>query len=157
VVDAAPWLAGRYPRGWPAGSTWENTDAVHLPANRLLLIGEKRVNRQGKLVAATRVEEVVRHEIGHAFDAALGARDSYRSSSSEFLLAYRRDAADMNAEDRERLAYYLQNQQAGRQETFAEAFAELHGGGSSPDRADAFRRAFPRVFEVVRTALKECE
>lgn len=157
VVDAAPWLSGRYPRGWPAGSTWENTDAVHLPGNRLLLIGEKRVNKQGKLVAATRVEEVVRHEIGHAFDAAIGADDGYRSSSSSFLLAYRRDAASMEGEDRETLAYYLQNLQAGRQETFAEAFAEIHGGGSSPERAEAFRRAFPLVFAAVRAAIKECD
>jgi hypothetical protein len=154
VTDAAPRLRYDQPRGWPAGLTWENTDAVHVPQWRVLVVSELRRNKQGTLVPAVRVERVVRHEVGHAFDAILGGQLDFYSSSPEFTVAFERDLRQIAAADRERLAYYLQTaDNAGRQEAFAEAFAEILGGGSSPERAELFRQAFPNVFAQVEQSL----
>lgn len=155
VVEALPSLRGQQPRGWPAGSTWENTDAVHLAGGKLLVVGEQVRNKQGEVVAGRRVDRVLRHEVGHAYDTACGGAWPFVSSQPAFLAAYQRDHAAMNAADRAALAYYLQASAAGRQEAFAEAFAELCGGGSSPEHAAAFTRAFPQVIACVRTLLAE--
>ncbi|QDU95094.1 hypothetical protein Pla8534_29060 [Lignipirellula cremea] len=156
VVDADPSLRGIQPRGWPDGTTWEHTDAVHLPAKRLLVFAEKRRNREGQVVDSTRVENVLRHEVGHAFDRALGG-DDYYSSGTTFISAYFRDLARMAAEDRGELQYYLQRGPAGRQEAFAESFAIILGGGSASHRESSFTRSFPRVLEQVREVLQRHE
>jgi hypothetical protein len=153
VVDAIPSLRGTQPRGWPAGTTWENTDAVHLPTSRLLVLAEKRRNNAGGIVASSRVEGVLRHEIGHAFDMATGGGARYRSSASQFLTAYHHDVGRVTAADRAALAYYLQDDKAGRQETFAEAFAIVLGGGSDPPHHEAFVRSFPNVLNYLRWAI----
>jgi len=150
VVDADPTLRGIQPRGWPDGTTWEHTDAVHIPAKRLLVFAEKRRNREGAIVASSRVENVLRHEVGHAFDRALGKKNDYYSSDSAFISSYFRDLSRMNTNDRQELHYYLQRGPAGRQEAFAEAFAIHLGGGSDARREKAFRRAFPLVLDHVR-------
>lgn len=154
VTDAAPSLRGEHPRGWPAGMTWENTDAVHLPERRMLIFAEKRRDRDGGVVASHRVEGVIRHETGHAFDRASGG-GGFRSASAAFLRAYADDASRIPGDRRRQLTYYLQRGDAGRQETFAEAFAVLLGGGSdAPHRAD-FVRSFPRVLRYVRQTIVE--
>jgi hypothetical protein len=152
VVDAVPGLRGTSPRGWPDGTRWENTDAVHLPAARQLVVAEKRHNKQGRLVACTRVAGVLRHELGHAFDMASGSAGQFLSAQAEFLAAYRADLASMNAEQRAELEYYLQPSDAGRQEAFAEAFGILFGGGSDAARQALFESCFPRTLEAVRQA-----
>ncbi len=155
VVDAIPSLRGTQPRGWPLGSTWENTDAVHLPTLRLLVVAEKRRNSTGGIVPASRVAGVLRHEIGHAFDMATGGGSRYRSSAAQFLTAYYYDLGRVSAADRAALAYYLQDDKAGRQETFAEAFAIVLGGGSDPPHHDAFVRSFPNVLNYLRWAIED--
>jgi hypothetical protein len=147
VTDAVPRLRQEHPRGWPSDQTWENTDAVHVTQWRTLVVSELRRNKKGELVPAVRVERVVRHEVGHAFDALLGGgRYDYYSSSPEFIRLYDADWRRLDAAGRERLAYYVQaGTGAGRQETFAESFAEHLGGGSSPERAEQFLAAFPSV------------
>jgi hypothetical protein len=157
VTDAAPSLRGAQPRGWPQGSTWENTDAVHLPKLRTMVFAEKRRDSQGRIVESTRIEGVMRHEIGHAFDQACGAGAMLRSSSQAFLAAHIADVRRIPAYDRGQLEYYLQRGAAGRQETFAEAFAVLLGGGSDDPHRELFARSFPRVFEHVRSAIDEFE
>lgn len=157
VTDAAPSLRGVRPRGWPDGATWENTDAVHLPAARTMVFAEKRRDSRGRIVESTRIEGVMRHEIGHAFDQACGTGVVLRSSSPAFLSDYLGDARRIPARDREQLGYYLQRGAAGRQEAFAEAFALLLGGGSDEPHGELFARSFPRVLEHVRRAIEEFE
>ncbi len=155
VTDAAPNLMGEQPRGWPAGLTWENTDAVNLPQQRIVVVAEKRRNRQGEVVPTWRAEGVFRHELGHAYDRVGGDRNPHRSAHPSFLAAYQADLQGLTEEDRKELAYYLQGRGAGRQEAFAEAFAILLGGGSDPTRRDRFVRAFPRVLAYVEKTLTE--
>lgn len=155
VVDADPSLRGNQPRGWPAGMTWEHTDGVHLANRRLLVFAEQRLDKRGQVVTNSRVEGVMRHEIGHAVDVAFGGQRGYASSRPEFVTAYARDVANLRADDHRALAYYLQDHTAGRQEAFAEAFAMLLGGGSDPTQAERFERAFPNVLSLVRRFIEK--
>ena len=155
VVDAAPALHGVRPRGWPAHLTWDNSDAVHLPTSKVLIVAEKRRNRAGQVVANTRTAGVLRHELGHAFDMATGGQNRHLSASTEFVAAYQRDVAQLSPSNRARFAYYLQGSRAGWEETFAEAFAATLGGGTTGVEPAAFESAFPSVPLFVRAAIED--
>jgi hypothetical protein len=154
VIDAAPSLRGAQPRGWPRDMTWENTDAVHLPEERLLVFAEKRRRRDGKVITTNRIAGVLRHEVGHAFDKLVGKAGQPFSSSPEFFTVYQYDSGRVPANVRDKLQYYLQMRSAGRQETFAEAFAIVLGGGSDPPNRDQFLRAFPNVTRRVKSMIE---
>ena len=153
VVDAAPSLRGVRPPGWPRHLTWDNSDAISLPTAKLLVVAEKRHNRSGEIVASSRVAGVLRHEIGHAFDLAAGRGSQTLSASSHFVQAYQQDRSRIEAADRASFAYYLQDGRNGLQETFAEAFAVVLGGGSSDIAATEFETHFPRVTAFTREAI----
>lgn len=153
VVDAVPSLRGAPPRGWPAGSKWDNTDAVHLTSSKQLIIAEKRHNQKGEIVTCTRVGGVLRHEFGHAFDVVTGGQYLFQSLTPEFLAAYQLDVAAMSQDRRRELQYYLQDSDAGHQETFAEAFAALFGGGSDTAHRNAFEDSFGHTIDYVRRAV----
>ena len=155
VVDAAPSLRGVRPNGWPRHLTWDNSDAIHLPNAKLLILAEKRRNRAGEIVASSRVAGVLRHEIGHAFDMAASRRGQHLSASQEFAEAYRHDISRVSDADRDSLAYYLQPGRSGSQETFAEAFAVALGGGSSEMEPAAFEARFPRVMAYARASIAD--
>ncbi len=155
VVDAAPDLRGIRPRGWPPDSTWENTDAVHLPKERLVILAEKRRTRSGRQAISPRAEGAFRHELGHAFDMASAERDLFRSAQPAFREALDRDIGRLPAEVRSTLHYYLQASSAGRQEAFAEAFAVILGGGSDVDKQQQFLAAFPSTIHYVQNAISD--
>ncbi|HRX78893.1 MAG TPA: hypothetical protein P5307_07510 [Pirellulaceae bacterium] len=155
VVDAAPSLRGVRPAGWPRHLTWDNSDAIHLPTSKLLVVAEKRRNRSGDVVASTRVAGVLRHEIGHAFDMASGGSGRLLSTAPSFIQAYQQDVSRIAAGNRTAFAYYLQDGRNGLQETFAEAFAVALGGGSSNIEPAEFESSFPRVMAYTRRAIAE--
>lgn len=157
VVDAAPSLRNRRPRGWPSNATWNNSDAVHLPVAKLLVLAEKRRTSSGRVVSSSRVPGVLRHEFGHAFDIALAGPHGARSATPEFVASYREDVNRLTAPHRGELNYYLQDQRAGRQEAFAEAFAILLGGGSDVTQEARFAESFPRVMQYVQQTLKPAD
>lgn len=154
VVEIVPGLTNTQPRGWPEETTWANTDAVHLPGSRLLVLAEKRRNKRGEVVACGRVEGVLRHEMGHAFDMVAGADAQFVSASPEFLAAYLADIQTLVEEQKTELAYYLQDQDAGRQEAFAEAFGIVLGGGSDTRNQQAFSHSFPNVLKFVNQLIR---
>jgi hypothetical protein len=145
VIDAAPYLQGRHPRGWPIGMAWENTDAVHLPDQRLIIVAEKRRTTRGEIVKAVRVGGVFRHEMGHAIDRIQGKQGWRLTDSSEFRRCYDSDLERIADRDRTDLAYYTQAAPVGPRETFAELFAILYGGGSDDSNRKMLNDAFPRT------------
>ena len=154
VVDVDPTLAGVRPRGWPANSTWENADAVHLPQRKLLVFAEKRRNRRGTIELSRRMPGVLRHEIGHAWDMAPGFGQML-SSSSAFVQAYHRDVRQLDSRQRGKFQYYLQAGAAGRQELFAEVFALQCGGGSDERYGSEIIGAFPSVARIVSATYRK--
>lgn len=80
------------------------------------------------------------------------------SETPAFVAAHAADADDLavwlprlQPAAVEELRYLMQPGPAGRQEAFAELFAELHGGGTAP-RINA-ATAMPRSLEVVRAII----
>jgi len=153
VVDVTPSLRGVQPRGWPLNWTWDNSDAIHLPSAKLLIVAEKRRNSLGEIVSSNRIAEVFLHELGHAFDMAAG-RPQRLSAAAEFIEAYRRDVQQLSAEQRDQLAYYLQGNPAGGRETFAEAFAVALAGPATSHASQDFAAAFPRVVAHLQALLE---
>ncbi len=153
VIDAAPSLSGVRPPGWPRDLTWDNSDAIHLPTSKLLVVAEKRRNRAGEIVDSSRIPGVLRHEIGHAFDMAASGNRQFLSTSPQFVHAYQQDVSRIPRSDRGHLAYYLQDSRGGLRETFAEAFAVALGGGSSDMEPADFETHFPRVMAFTRDAI----
>jgi hypothetical protein len=134
--------------------TWDHADAASLPQSRLLILAEKRRKRDGDVVSTHRVDGVLRHEFGHAFDMTANPYYRFQSSTSEFQRAYLRDVAELTSQDRREMAYYLQSQGAGRQEAFAEAFAAVLGGGSDVTKSERFCSAFPSVIQYLRREIE---
>ena len=151
LAEVLPGLSDAAPRGWPAGWTWKNVDAVHLPAEKRILFAEWRVARDGRWVRCHRVTGVVRHELAHAWDAACYPQGSF-SESPQFRFVYEREVARLPASIRRRLGYFVQPTGAGRQEAFAELAALVWGGGSSPHLEKLLRQSFPRTLAVVQSS-----
>ena len=91
---------------------------------------------------------ILNHEVGHGFDT-IGAY----SNSSGFNAAYTSDVASMNKLVKRNLKYYLQTGSVGRQEAFAELFADLMGGGSGADVSINVSRFFPRSTKYINGIL----
>jgi hypothetical protein len=149
LLDAAPELAaGGAPRGWPAGMTWENVGGVAgVRGGAVVSQTYKLPNGVAYRRPAAEVAQTTRHETGHVLDEKL----DHLSGSRAFAAAHAADAAGMASRERERLAYFLQEGEAGRSEAFAEAFAALHGGGPA-GQADFLER-FPRVAAFLKSLL----
>ena len=148
VTDLKPELRGVHPRGWPAGMTWDTADGFFDRAAKEVNVAELyRPVGKKEFVPSTRVRGVASHETGHAFDQALGQPSE---TSSAFIYAYTVDRKSVPKEARRALRYFLQKGKAGRNETFAEAFAWNTGAGSM--RTD-IRPFFPRVSKLVKEAM----
>lgn len=149
MLDAAPDLKGQHPRGWPDGTTWENDDGAFRPETREIMVSETFKDSKGTEEHSDRAEGVMRHETGHAVDAALG---NY-SQSADFKAAYDKDVAVMPQDVKDKLAYLLQANGAGQQETFAEVFAALNGGSANASQTALILQNFPNVAALVRRKL----
>lgn len=149
MIDAAPDLKGEHPRGWPPGTTFANEDGAFRPEQRAIMVAETFEDTDGKDVRSNRAEGVLRHETGHAVDAAL---DNY-SQEDAFKAAYDQDVSAMPALAKQRLSYLLQPDGAGQQETFAEVFAALHGGSANANQTDLILANFPHVTELMKQKL----
>lgn len=144
-ADLDAGLARETPRGWPAGLTWANSDGIHMPGRKTVAAFTTHVEPHGgRPVPSPRVEGVLRHETGHAFDDAIGGASFY---NDDWTRAYRQDVAAIGPADAAGLAYYLQRGAAGPQETFAELFGQLLGGGSRPTD---ITRHFPECTKLMR-------
>ena len=145
ISGVYPELAGVQPRGWPPGSTWDNADGMYSPSDKTTVITEHRVD-DGKTVKNERAEGVVKHEVGHAVDHAMGNF----SQSDEFKAAYDKDVAALSPADRAKLAYLLQPGNAGKSETFAEVFGAMHGSSANPSETAETLRQFPSVAALLQ-------
>lgn len=151
MPDAAPDIKAEHPRGWPPGTTMANEDGAFRPDKRAILVAETFLDKDGKETHSDRAEGVMRHETGHAVDAAL---DNF-SQSAAFKAEYDKDVAAMPDDVKKKLEYLLQADGAGAQETFAEVFAALNGGSANDSQTALILKSFPNATESVRKKLAE--
>lgn len=128
LADWNPDLASQTPRGWPAGMTWANAEGLYDNGRKSVVACKTRVHvASGQPEVSSRRIGVLRHEAGHGFDAAIGKPSRHHPDWAD---AYNRDVAAIDPAKTGALGYYLQAGTAGREEAFAEIFAQLNGGGS---------------------------
>jgi hypothetical protein len=129
LSDYDPELAKKHPRGWPKGMTWASSDGFYSPSkNKIAVFKEKRipVSRRYHKSEPERLDYVLKHETGHAFDKR---KKRQVTSTKGFYKAYKKDIEKLS-EDKKELpgyAYQLQKSPAGEEEAFANAFAYVSG------------------------------
>lgn len=168
---AHPELKGMKPRGWYEGATWDHAGGHYSPGGQYISISQDilEFGSTTKYTRETRTLGVMRHEMGHMIDAALGQPEFGKSFDSAiagsdnriFKDAYKRDlkAADLDAtwdSDKGILAYFLQDGKAGLSEAFAEGFAILYGGGGGgAAQKYLFTKRFPETLKAIERILKD--
>jgi len=180
VTTVKPELAGKRPRGWPEGHTWDEADGFFNPETKRIVVTERVLDYETqKLTKSNRVAGVIRHEYGHAVDKATRGPDvDFHSNGEKFMRAHEKDVLVLKKRQEvlrglpdtrdtrtefweiENMEYYHSNlagASASRQEAFAEGFAVLHGGGSSVGREKVFARLFPNTLEVTTDITKGIE
>lgn len=157
LTEMLPDLKGLTPRGWAPGSTFDSCKGVFRGAEKAVYISEKYLPRGGKNFIAPSYQSIkttVFHETGHAFDFVQKRRFS---DNLKFKKAYTKDVASLSQDTvrRNRIGYMLQKGEAGRQETFAEIFAEELGQGSYKLMGrEKLSVLMPKTAEYVRETFK---
>lgn len=131
-------LKGVTPRGWPAGTTWDNADGACYGGDKPTVAARYRDEWNGNQWAdSNRSAHVMRHEIGHAYDQAAG----FPSRSQSFRDAYAADvaAADLGGGASKIDSYFLQPGDAGPSEAFAQLVSRAVGGGRNENMPTALR------------------
>jgi hypothetical protein len=120
-------------------------------ANRIVLAETYEDYETGLSVVCTDLAGVLRHEVGHALDRALGGT----SASHDFRAAYligRLRVEEWNLRDQ--LEYFLnETVDAGAEETFAELVAIVTGGGAA-GMDDLMRSTFDDALAVVNRIME---
>lgn len=141
VTDVMPELKGDKPRGWPPGSSWDDVDGAYDVGGKRIIVAERQ--NQSK-PGGNNIEGLTRHETGHAVDHLKNLSDT-----KEFRDAYDKEKAKVPKPDSDTLKYFLQKDEAGRQEAFAEIFAIINGGATNPTRESLLKKYFPETIKVV--------
>lgn len=139
-------------RGWKEGNTFRNVAGTYSKVHNEVLIAVRAIRPKDNVMAPRGHRfQTTLHETGHGYDNILGMF----SRSAEFRNAYNDDIARLTGDQRIQLKYYLQAQNAGPSECFAELFAEgvMRAAGIQPELPEILQ-FFPRSFEVVRRILR---
>jgi len=152
-----PGLKGLTPRGWPKGHTWDNTEGFFREGSKTMVVTEKNINpwsHKEEAVSHFRKIYVLRHETGHALDAAL----KNPSSSVEFMKAYNLDVAEIRKAGKgAKHSYYLQSGSAGSEETFAEMSFGVFSKKAKETVFNIHIDAFPNTYKYVEKLVEGLE
>lgn len=147
LTDAMPELKGQKPRGWPPGSTWDAVDGAYSPGKKQIIVSEEVEVKPGIWVKSNRTDNVLRHETGHAVNAAL---DNI-ADDTDYLAAYDPEAKAVPKSEQKELAYFLQSGGVGADETVAEGIAAREGGSTG---GATFDRNFANTIKVIDAKIK---
>lgn len=147
LTDAMPELKGQKPRGWPPGSTWDAVDGAYSPGKKQIIVSEEVEVKPGIWVKSNRTDNVLRHETGHAVNAAL---DNI-ADDTDYLAAYDPEAKAVPKSEQKELAYFLQSGGVGADETVAEGIASREGGSTG---GATFDRNFANTIKVIDAKIK---
>ncbi len=165
VLDALPQLTGVAPRGYNDGASWHATNGAFDRNSKKIVVGEKcnAAAYGGQLVEGP-LDETAQHECGHAYDAFMGSQLAAQltgdpnpdfSHTKNFSDAYDKDVAAVPADLKQKLAYYLQPGNAGKEELFAQLFVLFFGHQPEPGSPrESFQTAFPNVLKLFEDSRK---
>lgn len=151
LIDYDPLLAAKPARGWGDGRDFRYVAGTYSFRHKAVLIAEKALRTKDNVLSLKGHRLLTTlHETGHAFDWAM----KHFSKTAEFRSAYNQDIAALNDEQRKKLQYYLQSNDAGPEETFAELFADVIVQQEHlPQERPSVIEFFPSCFSVVRNLL----
>ncbi|MDZ4832836.1 MAG: hypothetical protein SGJ27_03450 [Candidatus Melainabacteria bacterium] len=149
IPDAMPELDKLTPRGWPADSTFINSDGTHDDVSKRI-IAPMRFMHEGEMQPVMR-DNVVTHQVGHAIDFANGSL----SATPEFVDAYSKDMAAIGHKDSGIVKYLSQPDGVGRQETFAAVFGLVTTGPENESDTKFLTQSFPNVMKVVKKQIEQ--
>jgi hypothetical protein len=146
------------PRGYRDGGGYDNADGCFVPATNQIVVSERVSFRNSAPFAVSRIPYVLRHEFGHAFDQYLGKKylDNWSvSSAQKFLNTHHGELERLTNTQREKLAYFCQEGNAGPSEVFAEFFC-MHCTPENERSAldKELMAAFPRSNALVQDAMR---
>jgi tetratricopeptide (TPR) repeat protein len=137
------------PTGWPDGMSWDAAGAAYDYNYNMVFVPRKMLaRRRSEIVSNYRIDEVVRHELGHALDAYLG----WYSREDAFKKPFLQDKLKLSDKQKQKFAYGLQFGDQGPAETFAELFNNLCGGACT-SRTKYLYAAFPQCYAALKNTL----
>jgi hypothetical protein len=147
ISDLDPELANKRPPGHDEKSNWASMDGMQNSDYKRVVVAE--FSSSGK---SDRVEGVLRHEVGHAVDRALGRE----SAGPEFDAAYSKDVAAMSDSTKTANKYKIQPDEGGKPtdggkgEAFADVFGALNGASCNPADTAKVLATYPNTAEYLR-------
>jgi len=157
ITEVYPRLAGKHPRGWSEGATWDSSGGMFNINTKTITISETKYSAKLKKFdkpSKTMLKYTINHETGHGFNHSV--KVSY-SDSEFFKAAYKKDIAKLTPNDitKNDLKYFLQEGSAGRDETFADLFSELMGQGQQAlTVGNKLKQFFPESTKYIEDLLK---
>jgi hypothetical protein len=148
-------FAGSDARGHTAGSTLEHAPGFYRPTFKQVVVSEQHLDVYAPGKGYRKADDpagIIRHEIGHAVDWSQGRlsnKPEFAKAFNEDLRAFERGGGKRTDP---RYAYYLQRDDAGPSEMFAEQFNQ-HLGGSGDPGSD-LRATFPRTAGYIADLVK---
>lgn len=146
ILAARPELINEKPRGYHGGG-YDNCAGLYYSSDKKVFISERVSYRNSPYQENWYLIQTAMHEFGHAYDHTA----SY-SKAESFVKAYEDDGKYLGNEQRNKFEYFLQENDAGRSEMFAELFQAILSPGSDAD-AVKLSQAFPRCTAAVREAI----
>lgn len=152
LVDYDQRLADMQARGWKEGNDFRYVAGTYSFRHNEVLIAVRALRpKDGVMAARGHRLQTTLHETGHGYDHVIGKY----SKTADFRSAYNDDVSRLSSDQRSELKYYLQADDAGPNETFAELFAEgvMRQAKIQPETGEIVQ-FFPRTFEVVARLLR---
>jgi hypothetical protein len=145
-LSANPGLDNVVPGGWSHDANYDNVGGLFESSTKRILIPERiqLKTNNGPYIPNDEIPAIIRHEIGHAYDHYMG----HASRAKDFVRAHTEDKNRLRAEDRARFAYFIQPDNAGFSELFAELFAAAYTSKDC-ERYPGLPQAFPRTTAVI--------
>lgn len=147
VLTAQPHLNVEKPRGYHHGGGYDNCGGLFYSRDKKVYICERLSYNNSPLRENWYVGSTALHEMGHAYDHTGGF-----SKSDGFIKAYEDDGKYLGSEQRKKFEYFLQENDDGRSEMFAELFlanASPKEDASASDLSKAFPRCTRYVGELI--------
>jgi hypothetical protein len=142
-----PELKNAQPRGYPPGYDSDSVEG-EFDGKKIIIPENPIVQEKNKADPVG----TIRHEAGHAFDQSL----NHYSHSAEFDEAYKQDLAKLTPEQKKQLGYYLQGDNAGKEELFGELFCAAVGGHPDKDHyPEDVRKLFPNSYKLVEKQIND--
>lgn len=153
LTNASPKYKNLRPAGWSKGATFDSVEALYDIDTKSIIMSETYKPVGKKVFAITTKDRIIgglNHETGHAFNHSSVTKMVY-SNQHKFKTAYAKDISKLSESDKLKNRFFLQSGARGRDETFAEIFANKMGKGAI--KRD-IRELFPNSTKYIDDLLK---